>query len=153
MSTANNSIWFSSCLENIFCTNISSPYSPQYINAHFHFCFLKWRSEVAQSCPTLCDPRDCSLPGSSVHGIFQAIVLERIAISFSRASSRPRDRFCFLTLCLRQLWDLIMLILSPFWKSGWSCLYSTHVFCVKYTNKIIFSELHEAVTSSLKTFA
>ena len=35
---------------------------------------------VAQSCPTLCDPMDCSLPGSSVHGIFQAIVLEWIAI-------------------------------------------------------------------------
>ena len=40
-------------------------------------------SEVAQSCPTLGDPMDCSLPGSSVHGIFQAIVLEWIAISFS----------------------------------------------------------------------
>jgi len=40
-------------------------------------------SEVAQSCPTLCDPIDCSLLGSSVHGIFQAIVLEWIAISFS----------------------------------------------------------------------
>ena len=39
-------------------------------------------NEVAQSCPTLCDPTDCSLPGSSVHGIFQAIVLEWIAISF-----------------------------------------------------------------------
>ena len=37
--------------------------------------------EVAQSCPTLCDPMDCSLPSSSVHGIFQAIVLEWIAIS------------------------------------------------------------------------
>ena len=54
-----------------------------------------WRtvwSEVAQSCPTLCDPMDCSLPGSSVHGIFQAIVREWIAISFSSGSSRPRDR-------------------------------------------------------------
>ena len=49
-------------------------------------------SEVAQSCPTLFDPMDCSLPGSSVHGIFQAIVLEWIAISFSRGSSWPRDR-------------------------------------------------------------
>ena len=49
-------------------------------------------SEVAQSCPTLCDPMDCSLSGSSVHGIFQAIVLEWIAISFSRGSSQPRDR-------------------------------------------------------------
>ena len=40
-------------------------------------------SEVAQSCRTLCDPMDCSLPGSSVHGIFQARVLEWAAISFS----------------------------------------------------------------------
>ena len=44
----------------------------------------EWRewSEVAQSCPTLCDPMDCSLPGSSVHGIFQVRVLEWVAISF-----------------------------------------------------------------------
>ena len=40
-------------------------------------------SEVAQSCPTLCDPMDCSLPGSSVCGIFQARVLEWVAIAFS----------------------------------------------------------------------
>ena len=38
-------------------------------------------SEVAQSCPTLCDPMDCSLPGSSIHGIFQSRVLEWVAIS------------------------------------------------------------------------
>ena len=44
-------------------------------------------SEVAQLCPTLCDPMDCSLSGSSIHGIFQATVLEQIAISFSRGSS------------------------------------------------------------------
>ena len=49
-------------------------------------------SEVAQSCPTLCHPMDCSLPGSSLHGILQARVLEWVAISFSRGSSRPRDR-------------------------------------------------------------
>ena len=48
--------------------------------------------EVAQSCPTLCDPMDCSLPGSSLHGILQARVLEWVAISFSRGSSRPKDR-------------------------------------------------------------
>ena len=40
--------------------------------------------EVAQSCPTLCHPMDLSPPGASVHGIFQAIVLEWIAISFSK---------------------------------------------------------------------
>ena len=44
-------------------------------------------SEVAQSCPTLCDPMDCSPPGSSLHGILQARVLEWVAISFSRESS------------------------------------------------------------------
>ena len=43
----------------------------------------KSESEVAQSCPTLRDPMDCSLPGSSVHGIFQARVLEWIDIAFS----------------------------------------------------------------------
>ena len=41
-------------------------------------------TEVAQSCPTLSDPMDCSLPGSSIHGIFQARVLEWVAIAFSR---------------------------------------------------------------------
>ena len=49
-------------------------------------------SEVTQLCLTLCDSIDCSLPGSSVHGIFQAIVLEWIAISFSRGFSQPRAR-------------------------------------------------------------
>ena len=44
---------------------------------------VKSESEVAQSCPTLSDPKDCSLPGSSVHGIFQARVLEWGAIAFS----------------------------------------------------------------------
>ena len=44
---------------------------------------VKSESEVAQSCPTLSDPMDCSLPGSSIHGIFQARVLEWDAIAFS----------------------------------------------------------------------
>ena len=44
-------------------------------------------SEVAQSCPTLCDPVDCGLPGSSIHGILQARVLEWGAIAFSRLAN------------------------------------------------------------------
>ena len=44
---------------------------------------VKSEREVAQSCPTLCDPMDCSLPGSSIQGIFQARVLEWGAIAFS----------------------------------------------------------------------
>ena len=56
-----------------------------------HIAEVKW-SEVTQSCPTLCDPVDYSLPGSSIHGILQARILERVAISFSRGSSQSRDR-------------------------------------------------------------
>ena len=52
-----------------------------------HFLLLR---VPAQSCPTVCDPLDCSLSGSSVHGILQARILEWVAISFSRASSWPR---------------------------------------------------------------
>ena len=48
---------------------------------------VKSESEVTQSCPTLSDPMDCSLPGSSAHGIFQARVLEWGAIAFSNAYS------------------------------------------------------------------
>ena len=53
---------------------------------------VKSESEVAQSCPTLCNPVDCSLPDSSLRGILQARILEWVAISFSRGSSQPRDR-------------------------------------------------------------
>ena len=47
---------------------------------------------VTQLCPTLCHPMDCSLPGSSVHGILQARILEWVSIPFSRGSSWPRDQ-------------------------------------------------------------
>ena len=50
----------------------------------------KLKTEVTQSCPTLCGPMDCSLRGFSIHGIFQARVLEWVAISFPRGSSQPR---------------------------------------------------------------
>ena len=49
-------------------------------------------SEVAQSCLTLCDPMDCSLPGSSVNGIFKARILEWVAISFSMVLSPCKKR-------------------------------------------------------------
>ena len=52
---------------------------------------VKW-GEVTQSCPTLCDPMDCSLPGFSVHGILQARILEWVTTSFSRGSSQPRNQ-------------------------------------------------------------
>ena len=46
---------------------------------------------IAQLCPTLCNPMDCSLPGSSVSGILQAKILEWVAIPFSKGSSKPRS--------------------------------------------------------------
>ena len=61
-----------------------------------------------QLCPTLCDPMDCSPPGSSVHGILQARTLEWVAISSSRGSSQPRDRALHL-LC----WQAGSLPLAP----------------------------------------
>ena len=80
------------------CSTVSFNYVVLHLQAcmcilcmymQIHTCM---RSEVAQPRPTLCDPMDCSLLGSSVCGIFQARVLEWIAISFSGGSSRPRNR-------------------------------------------------------------
>ena len=66
-----------------------SPHKNIGVDCHFLLQCMKVKSEseVAQSCPTLCDPMDCSLPGSSVHGIPQAGVLEWGAIAFSNKSS------------------------------------------------------------------
>ena len=56
---------------------------------------------VAKSCPILCDTMNCSLPGSSVHGIFQARAPEQVAISYSRRSFRPRDWTCIFCIAGR----------------------------------------------------
>ena len=70
-------------------TRLPSPWDSQSKNTGVGCHFLlqcmkvKSESEVAQSCPTLRDPMDCSRPGSSIHGIFQARVLEWGAIAFS----------------------------------------------------------------------
>ena len=58
---------------------------------------VKVKVLVAQSCLTLCNPMDCSSPGSSIYGIFQARILEWVVILFSRGSSPPKHRtqvFC-----------------------------------------------------------
>ena len=94
------------CIYTLFlqcrcCKNLTQPFlfhslvCTQSTNALYFRTY--WRkekggSEVTQSCPTLCDPMDGSLPRFSVHGIFQARVLEWVAISFSRGSSWPWDQ-------------------------------------------------------------
>ena len=69
----------------------NSPGKNTGVGCHFLLQCMKVKSEseVAQSCPTLRDPMDCSLPGSSIHGIFQARVLERGAIAFSGNAGDP----------------------------------------------------------------
>ena len=68
------------------------------LSLFFFVCLCLWyhiqesESVVAWSCPTLCNPVDCRPPGFSVYGISQARILEWVSISFSRGSSRPRDR-------------------------------------------------------------
>ena len=62
------------------------------VSAEFRLWPVKLKALVGQSCPTLWDLMDCSPPGSSVHGILQARVLEWVAIPSSRGSSWPRDR-------------------------------------------------------------
>ena len=65
-----------------------------------YVCMCTWRGvcvcvcACTQLCLTFCDPMDCSPPGSSVHGIFLARILECVAISYPRGSSQPRDRTC-----------------------------------------------------------
>jgi len=88
-------------------------------------------SEVTQSCLTLCDPMDCSLPGSSVHGIFQAIVLEWIAISFSSGSSQPRA------------WTLVSHIVDRRFTI-WATNYQTNVF-IFYCNKAMLKTLQASL--------
>ena len=80
-------------------------------------------SEVAQSCPTLRDPMDCSLPGSSVHGIFQARVLEWGAIAFSvRIETVPFFLFPWFTVTTSFWWGKQTRFGSPGGKGG-SCIY------------------------------
>ena len=100
-SASFNFNWFMLCSQaaSFFQKLSPSPFPPVSFMVHLgtvivpvdvSFSLLCVESEVAQSCPTLCDPIRRSK--SSVHGIFQARVLEWIATSFSRGSSPPRNR-------------------------------------------------------------
>ena len=68
-----------------------SPGKNTGVGSHFLLQCMKVKSEVGQSCLTLSDPMDCSLPGSSIHGIFQATLLEWGLIAFSEVQSRSQQ--------------------------------------------------------------
>ena len=85
------------------CRPWDSPGKNTGVGCHFLLQCMKVKSEseVAQSCPTLRHPMDCSLPGSAVHGIFQARVLEWGAIAFSSTTCTLIQSLCFyLESCL-----------------------------------------------------
>ena len=106
----------------------------------FTWCRIVYACSVAQLCPALCDPKDSSPPGSSVHGIFQARILEWVAISSSRGSSPPRNQthFSFISCICRQIlyrwatWEafycssdtikyvqtVLILLLALLWRNG-----------------------------------
>ena len=71
---------------------------------------VKGESEVAQSCPTLSDPMDCSLPGSSIHGIFRARVLEWGAIAFSKHTRTPDKLVVEIDGCPESIWSIPKLL-------------------------------------------
>ena len=86
----------------------------------------KKESEVAQSCLILCNPMDCSPPGFSIHGIFQARVLEWVAISFSRGSSQPRNWTRVSCIAGRHftIWATRESVLWIRWPKDWSFSFS-----------------------------
>ena len=77
-----------------------SPGKNTGVGCHFPLQCMEVKSEVAQSCLTLSDPMDCSPPGSSTQGIFQARVLQWVATAFSRYFSYSFLNICMPTVCI-----------------------------------------------------
>ena len=100
---------------------------------YMHTCiyvFLLCVSKLLQSCPTLCNPMDCSLPDSSVHGILQARILEWATMASSRGSSQPRNQTCV---------SCSSCITGGFFTTGEAHIYvylCIHVYINRYTWEI-----------------
>ena len=117
----------------------------------FHFLLqcmkVKRENEVAQSCPTPSDPMDCSLPGSSVHGTFQAKVLEWVAIAFSKCSlgiSNILEKISGLCLSIVFLYSFTMIaeegflsLLAILWNPAFKWIY--------LSSSLLFTSLFTAV--------
>ena len=71
-----------------------TPHQMQILYSMNSLWNILWAMSI-QSCPTLCNPMDCSPPGSSIHGVLQARILEWVTMFSSRGSSQPRDPTCF----------------------------------------------------------
>ena len=112
-----------------------SPGKNAGVGCHFLFQCMKVKSEseVTQSCPTICDSMDCSLPGSSAHGIFQARVLEWGTIAFSGENVRQKI-ICIKLNCLHLKTSSLFSLMN-------SCLFS-----LKIPNLRIFSSMKSLIT-------
>ena len=108
-------------------------------NCHNIVNRLCMRAQSLQSCPTLCDPVDCSPPGSSIHGILQARILEWIAFSFSKGSSQPGD--WTLVSCISCIADGFFTTEPPRKLPNWLC---PNIKCKSSFKKVYIwnSEIH-----------
>ena len=123
----------------------------------YFFKVNKSESEIAQLCPTLRDLMDCSLPVSSVYGIFQARILEWVAISFSRGSSWPRDQTrvshiagrCFTLWATREA--TVRRKLSLTWSVQWTSLCYSGMYLIwllaNHTAYLSHEEGHRSSTA------
>ena len=105
---------------------------------------VKSESEVAQSCPTLSDPMDCSLPGSSIHGIFQARVLKWVAIAFSKNSH-----------CIYIIYGkvCVFMLLSQFIPPSPSSTVSTSLTSISVSPLLLCKQVHQYCLSRFHTCA
>ena len=89
-------VWAPGCMDSTYIKVHVRSYRSlsSVIDDTLLFIFCMHMCLVAKSCPTLCNPMDFNPPGSSVHGIFQARILEWVVISSSRESSQPGDQTC-----------------------------------------------------------
>ena len=112
-----------------FLSNMDAFIIQNRIVMHF-FCLLKasvhslegqcMHAKSLHLCPTLCDPMDCSPPGSSVHEVLQARILEWVPMPSSRESSRPRDETCvsYIPCTGRQVFFFLLFCFLPLAPAG-----------------------------------
>ena len=109
------------------------PFQRKEIASKFPFLSLSV-CLVTQSCLSLCNPMNCSPPGSSVHGILQARILEWAAISFSRGSFQPRDQTCI--SCIGR-WILCH------WATREACLYIYAFHFISFISCVFLNSLFQ----------
>ena len=125
-----------------------SPGKNTRVGCHFLLQCMKGKSEVAQSCPTLRDPMVCSLPGSSVHGIFQARVLEWGAIAFSNKSQLKNVTYKQLAISVLEEGHHVII------SSSCRCVCIGVCMCVDvYVCMCVYSMLHGFFGASLQSLS